>query len=111
MTFGGQTITFVTITPGAKDRLGVPAKVETPVDVGGCLFRPMRVDEKVTLTDLATEMWKCTAPGVPAVLGMKANGQLKYLDQTYEIIGAPQPFTDFTSRVFKVTIICKRQVG
>lgn len=109
--FGGDTVIFVTITDGVKDRLGVPAKVRTEVAVTGCRFRSFNVQETITLTDVATEMWKCTAPPDPAVLAAKAIDEVKHAGVTYDIVGGVQLFPYAKSdRIYKVTVMCKKQV-
>lgn len=111
MSFGGQTVTFVTITDGTKDRLGIPAQVRTPVDVPGCRFRPLTAEEAVALTDVATEVWKCTAPPVAAVLAAKAIDEVKHNGITYQVVGAVKPYNDLSDAVFKVTVMCKKQTA
>lgn len=108
--FGDQTVIFVTINDGAKDRLGVPAKVKTEVPVTGCRFRPFSTEETMTLTDVATEVWKCTAPPHPAVLAAKAVDELKHDGNTYQVSGGikPYPYAE-SSLIYKVTVWCKKQ--
>lgn len=110
MNFGDQTVIFVAITDGALDRLGIPAKVRTEVSVPGCRFRPLSVDEAVTLTDVATEVWKCTAPPHPTVLAAKAIDEVKHNGITYQLVGGVKPFPGYRSNtVHKVTVMCKVQ--
>lgn len=107
--FGDQTVTFVTITDGVKDRLGIPAIVRTEVPVTGCRFRPLNVEEAVNLTDVATEIWKCTAPPEAAVLAAKSIDEVKHKDITYDLVGGIKPFNDASDQVYKVTVMCKKQ--
>ena len=108
--FGGDTVIFVTITDGALDRLGIPTKVRTEVSVTGCRFRPLSVEEAVTLTDVATEMWKCTAPPHPAVLAATAIDEVKHKDITYQLVGGVKLFPYAESdAIYKVTVMCKRE--
>lgn len=107
--FGGQTVTFVTITLGTAGRFE-RAPVRTPVDVAGCRFRPLGTSEMVAETDLATEVWKCTAPPVAAVLAATAASELEYGGKTYHVTGV-EPFTDLSGRPFKVTLIAERYIG
>jgi hypothetical protein len=109
MSFGGQTVTFVTVTQGAEGRFE-REPVRTPVDVPGCRFRPLGTSEIVTATDLATEVWKCTAPPVDAVLAATASSELVYGGKTYHVTGV-EPFTDLAGRPFKVTVIAERYIG
>lgn len=108
--FGDQTVTFVAITDGAKDRLGIPAKVRTEVSVTGCRFRPLSVEETFKLTDEAMEIWKCTAPPHPKVLSAKAIDEVKHNNVTYQLVGGVKPFPYAeSSNVYKVTVLCKVQ--
>jgi hypothetical protein len=109
MSFGGQTVTFVTITLGTEGRFE-RAPVPSRVDVPGCRFRPLGTSEIVSNTDLATEVWKCTAPPVEAALNATATSQLEYGDKTYHVTGV-EPFTDMAGRPFKVTVIAERYIG
>jgi hypothetical protein len=111
MFLGDQTVGFVTITDGALDELGIPAQVRTTVNVPGCRFRPLSAAETVDLTDVATEVWKCTAPPSAAAL-VDATGELVHDGVTYQVIGGPKPYPDaFRSDTFKVTVMCEKQVG
>lgn len=109
MSFGGQTVTFVTMTLGTEgrfERVPVPARVDVP----GCRFRPLGTSEMVAETDLATEVWKCTAPAVDAALSATATSQLEHNGKTYHVTGV-EPFTDLSGRPFKVTVIAERYIG
>jgi hypothetical protein len=111
-TFGDQTVTFVAVTNGALDRLGIPAQVRTEIAVPGCRFRPLSAEETVGLTDLATEVWKCTAPPVAAVLAAMAIDEVKHNGITYQIVGGVKPYNDyFSNTVHKVTVLCQKQIG
>lgn len=105
--FGGQTMIFVAITDGVKDRLGVAAQIRTPVSVTGCRFRPLTAQEKVALTDEAIEIWKGTAPPDPKVLSAKAVDEVQVDGVTYQIDGGVKPFPDADGRPYKVTVLCK----
>lgn len=117
MTFGGQTVKFVTITDGTPDRNNIATPVRTAVTVSGCRFRPLTFKEKVDVTDIATEVWKLTAPPDPAVTSAASIDQVVY-DGTdnpsdveanrFDIVGGVQPFNDFGSSVFKVTVLCQK---
>ncbi len=109
MAFGGQVVTFVTITQGTEGRFQrEPAR--TPTAVPGCRFRPLGTSEIVAETDLATEVWKCTAPPVSAVLAATASSELEYGGKTYHVTGV-EPFVDMAGRPFKVTVIAERYIG
>lgn len=108
--FGDQTLTFVSITDGPPDVNGIPEQVRTEIEVAGCRFRPLRVAEKVGLLEnIATEVWQATCPPDAAVLAAEAIDEITYLGETYQLVGAVQPFTDFSSTVHKVTVLAQRQ--
>lgn len=111
MTFGSQTVTFVTVTDGVLDRLGIAAKVRTEVAVPGCRFRPLSTEEQVGLTDAATQVWKGTCPPNAAVLAAKAIDEVKVSGVTYQIVGGVKPYTDFSNAVHKVTVMCQKQIA
>jgi hypothetical protein len=106
---GGQTVTLRSFTNGVtRDRLNQPEKVATDVTVAGCLMRPYRPTEQVTLTDVATEVWRCTAPPVTAALNATAANVLLYQGNTYQIIGV-EPFPDLSGVIDHVRITCQLQ--
>jgi hypothetical protein len=107
--FGGQTVTFVTISLGSEGRFereSVPVRVDVP----GCHFRPLGTSEIVAETDLATEVWKCTAPPVDAALNATAASELEYAGKTYHVTGV-EPFNDPEGEPYKVTVIADRYIG
>ncbi|APE14143.1 hypothetical protein BOH72_01775 [Mycobacterium sp. WY10] len=111
--FGGQTVTFVayedTGTPGA---LGTYTQAETTTEVTGCRHRPLPFSETPEGDiDVATQMWKTTAPPDPAVLDAKPNGVLRVDGVEYQIIGGPGVFPDPAGQPIKVTLISKRMSG
>ncbi|SDD58906.1 hypothetical protein SAMN04488581_2607 [Mycolicibacterium neoaurum] len=119
--YGGQTVGFVSTIDGAPDRNNMPVQTHTVDLVSGVHFRPLRLSEKVGLADVATELWKLTAPPNPAVLAAEASGQIVYdgtdspaFDEdnpsnVFQIVGGVQPFTDLRGQVVKVTVLCQRQ--
>ncbi|AAN12670.1 head closure [Mycobacterium phage Omega] len=112
MKFGGQTVTFVTITEDLDDRddYGNPREIRTEVPVPGCRFRPLTAKEKVEFGyNTVADPWRCTAPPVPAVMAAGATGELIYDGVTYEITGGARTFPNFAGKPFKVTIICERR--
>lgn len=112
MSFGAQTVTFVTVTEtGQPGFLGVKAKVRSEVAVSGCHFRPFKTTELVTETDVATEIWKCTAPAEAAVIAAKSTGEVKHNGLTFQIEGPIQLKCDLGNQVHHVTIFCKRQAA
>lgn len=122
MTLGGQTVALVAIaSTGSPGYLGLKAASRTKTVVSGVHFRPFKTEETPDAeTDVATEVWKLTAPPEAAVLAAKSTGELLY-DGTsdpadveanrFSIIGPVQPKSDLSGVVDHVTIMCKRQVG
>ena len=94
-TFGGQTVTFVTVEEDldTRDRYNKPAPVRTETDVPGCRFRPLPAT--ATLTD-------------GTVLAAKPNDELVVDGVTYQIVGGPRTFVDIGGQPFKTTVICER---
>lgn len=111
--FGRQTVTFEAVNRGATgDSLGVKPELPVDVPVPGCRHRPLKADETPEyLLNMATQIWKTTAPPTPAVLGAKMNSRLKVDGVPYQIVGGPMPFADPWGQPFKVTIFSKVQVG
>lgn len=119
--FGKQTVGFVSVVDGAPDRNNMPTQTHAVDLVAGVRFRPLRANEKVGLADIATEVWKLTAPPTSVVLSAKASGQLVYdgsaapewddddSSNRFQIVGGVQPFTDMSDQVVKVTVLCQRQ--
>lgn len=106
-----QTVVLREWTVGpTRDRLNQPVKVPNDTTVEGCLMRPYRPSEAVTLTDIATEIWYCTAPPVAAALNATAADELDYDGQTFQITGV-EPFCDFSGAADHVKITCQRQVS
>lgn len=109
MTFGGQSVTVVTVSEsGEPGYLGVKTKTRSEVVVSGCHFRPLSTSETVGQTDVATQLWKLTAPPVDAVLGLSAGDELVHADTTFQVDGVPLPKYDLAGQVHHVTVTCKR---
>lgn len=110
--FGGQTVGFVTVTEsGEPGYLGLKTKTKVVVKVSGCHFRPANTTEVDGQTDVATEVWKCTAPPVDAALNAKPGDELNVGGLTFQVDGFVQPKFDLAGALSHVTIMCKRQVG
>lgn len=111
MTFGGQTVTFVTVSAsGDPGYLGVVEEARTETEVPGCRFRPLRTEETPDyLTNMSSEIWKCTAPPVAAAITALPDGEVKVGGVTYLIQGPVQPKPDMDGTIHHVTIMCKRQ--
>lgn len=103
----GQTVTFITVTgTGVYDADGMETMTETEVPVDGCRHRPLRAEEAPQwVTNLATQVWRTTAPAEAAALAATSNGLLKVDGVTYRIVGGAQPFTDMAGEPFKVTVL------
>lgn len=111
--FGAQTVTFVTFTEaGSPGALGTYAMTETKAAVKNCRHRPLTFKETAeTDTDIATEMWKTTAPPEAAVLAAEASGVIEVDGERYQIIGGIRHHVDMDGAPFKVTIISQKQIG
>ncbi|QIG58387.1 head closure [Mycobacterium phage Cornie] len=108
--YGGQTVTFVTVTEtGAIGWGGLKETTETTVDVPGCHFRPYTNDETGGQVTVATELWKCTAPPVPAVLNAQPRDKVRVNGALFHIEGPVQPKRDLQGNLHHVTVFCKRQ--
>jgi hypothetical protein len=114
MTFGNQTVVFVTLTEDLnnRDKYNTPVVVRTEVPVAGCRFRPLTAKEKFDLgTDVVTDPQKITAPPVAAVVGASANDEVIYGGETFQLVGPPRVYTDMGGTPHKVTLIVQRQTG
>lgn len=123
MSFGGQTVTFVSTTGvGEPGFLGV-RNHSAPVEasVSGCRFRPFAPARGAALgsagtelpdaaTNTAGEVWKLTAPPVPTVLNATPEGEVIYEGVRFQIIGPVQPKRDMAGVLHHVTVMCRRQV-
>lgn len=109
MSLGGRTVTLVTVAEGTKDAWGVAAPVLTQIPIVGCHFRPLSAQETVALTDKAVQMWRLTAEPCAALLAAGPDDRIVYEGVSYEIVGGPKPYADFSGAVVKVTVNCSRQ--
>lgn len=110
---GNQVVTFVSYEDsGSAGALGTYTPSETTVDVPGCHHRPMAFRETAEFdVDIATQVWKTTAPPKPAVLAAQAEGEIRVNGVAYKIIGGPRCHVDRVGRPFKVTIISQQLSG
>lgn len=109
MTFGGQSVTVVTVTEsGEPGFMGVRTKNRSGTVVSGCHFRPLSTSEVVGQTDVATQSWKLTAPPVDAVLGLKPGDALEHADTSFQVDGVPLPKYDLAGNVHHVTVMCRK---
>jgi len=124
VSFGGQTVGFVTVTDiGTPGYLGIKQKTRSVTLVSGVHFRPFSTTEAPDAeTDVATEVWKLTAPPVAAVLAAESTGELVYdgtdnptydpddVSNVFQIQGPVQPKQDL-AELHHVTVMCRRQHG
>lgn len=110
MSFGSQTVSFVTIVgTGVYDEFGAEVTTPTDVPVAGCRHRPLSAAEAAEVGgNVATQVWKTTAPTAAAAIAAKSTGTLKEGGRTFHILGGAKPFEDF-SDPFKVTILSEIQ--
>lgn len=111
MRFGGQTVTFVTVTLGDRGYLGVREATPTETAVTGCRFRPLSAEETEGITDVSTGIWKATIPPVDAAVNAQPSGEIKVDGVTYQIDGPVQPKRNMDGSLHHVTILCKKQDG
>jgi hypothetical protein len=111
MQLGDQVVTFVEISEGPPDVNGIPEEIGIETPVSGCLFRPLRSDEKSGFFEIATEVWKATCPPVAAALTASANGELKHDGITYQNVAGAQPYRGLDGVVDHVVLMCRRQVA
>ena len=106
MSFGNQTVTFVTLVgTGEYDDFGNELVDEDEVSVEGCRHRPLSAAEATeALGNVGRQVWKTTAPPEAAAAAAKSTGLLKVDGVPFAIIGGAQPFQDFGD-AFKVTIL------
>jgi hypothetical protein len=113
-------MSFVTLSAsGVRDAMGMQAQTPSPVNIGNCRHRPLRAEETPEyLTDVATQVWKTTAPpaALAAAAKSKTSGYMLEIipggpNVKYEIVGGPEPYKDFEGILFKVTIYSRIQVG
>lgn len=98
MTFGSQTVAFVTVTgTGMFDDNGFETTTETEVTVEGCRHAPMSAKEAAEMAgDVATQIWQTTAPPEAAAIAANSTGTFKVDGVTYNIFGGVQLVEDFT---------------
>lgn len=113
MSFGGQTVTFVTVThSGTPGYLGVTGESRSETVVSGCRFRPAQVSEATDgVTSVAAGRWRATCPPVSAALNAQPGGEVKCGGVTFLIDGPVQPKYDIDGNLHHVTVMCKRQVS
>lgn len=110
MSFGSQTVYFVTVTgTGVFDEFGNETMAESEVAVAGCQHNPMSAAEAAEMFgNVATQIWRTIAPPEAAAVAAKSTGVLKEGGRTFHILGGAQPFRDFTDP-FMVRILSEIQ--
>lgn len=110
---GGQTVIFGSFTEsGTPDGLGMMTETSVEVAVSGCLFRTLRAEETSEgITDINTQVWRCTAPATDVTLAASSTGYLKYGGNIYQIIGGPQQFADLGGDIDHVVVWAQKQTG
>lgn len=120
MSFGGQSVTFVSYSDtGSPGALGTYTQAETTTTAPGCRHRPLTFNETAEYDiDIATELWRTTIPVGEystslrdAVLSAKANDSIRVDGVEYKIIGGVRHHVDLNGAPFKVTVISKKQSG
>ncbi len=110
MTLGAQTVTVRNYTTSGRDRLNNPVRVAVDTVVAGVSMQPVTTSETVTLTDVATDLWKCFLPPVPAALAATTDSEILYDGMTFQVIG-PRPGVDFAGTTSHVLLDLKRQTA
>lgn len=110
MSFGSQTLSFVTVAgTGVFDDEGFEETTTSEIPVGGCRHRPLSAAEaSEAFGKVGTQVWKTTAPPEAAAIAAKSTGVFKEGGRTFNILGGAQPFEDFADP-FKVTILSEIQ--
>lgn len=106
--FGQQTVTGVRRTWGAPDALGVPTRIDTPVEITGCSVQPLSTAEQLSDVDQVTTRWKLYAPASAMLTVTDAvivNGL------TYEIDGDPQTWSDQCGMPSYTECLLRRATG
>lgn len=105
MTHGGQSVTLRSFTPGTRDRLNKPAPVAHDAVWAGVLMRPFRGSDDVKLTEIASEVWRCTGAPTAESLTADATCDLVYSGDVYKVWSV-EPFPDLSGTVEHVRITC-----
>jgi len=110
MTFGGQSVTVVTVTrSNTPGYLGIAAESRSETVVSGCRFRAVSSKEVTDgAVDTTSEVWKCTAPPSSTVLNVVAGDEILHDGVRFQVDGPILPKYDMDGDVEHVTIMCKR---
>lgn len=110
MTLGAQTVTLRNYTSTTRDRLNNPVKTAVDTVVSGVSMQPVSTSETVTLTDVATDLWKCFLPPIAEALTATTTSEILYQGSTFQVIGA-RPGVDFAGVTDHVLLDLKRQTA
>lgn len=108
MPLGAQTVTLRNYTLSGRDRLNQPIKVAVDATISGVSMQPSSTSETVTLTDVATDVWRCYLPPTAAALSATVTSELLYQNSTFHVTGV-RPNVDFTGVTDHVCLDLKRQ--
>lgn len=107
---GGQTVTLRNFTSSGRDRLNSPIRTAVDTVITNASMQPVSTSETVTLTDVATDLWKCFLPPVTAALAATTNSQIVYNGAVFEVLGA-RPGVDFAGQTDHILLDLKRQIA
>lgn len=110
MTLGAQTVTLRNYTTAGRDRLNAPIKTAFDTVINAVSMQPVSTSETVTLTDVATDLWKCFLPPVSAALAATTASEILYNNSTFQVVGA-RPGVDFAGGSDHVLLDLKRQIA
>ncbi|AHH98329.1 hypothetical protein [Kutzneria albida] len=108
---GQQTLILVSRSDGAKDNMGVPARIEVETSVSGCSWQPASADEDVVHdVDRAEDLWNAWIPGGTGARVIDAI-KTPWDGLQYEIQGTPQTWVDAFGRVSHTILTARRVTG
>lgn len=112
MSFGGQSVTLVSVTStGERGYLGMAGTVRAETVVDGCRARLLSADETEGSTDLATERWKFTLPPTVEALAVRPSDEVVYGGRAFRVDGPVDVNVDMDGTPHHVTIVGKLQHG
>jgi hypothetical protein len=106
--FGRQIVTAVRRTWGALDELGVPARIDTPTEVAGCVFQPLATSEQLSDVDQVTTRWRLM---LPASVTLSATDAVIVDGLVYEIDGDPVLWSDQCGNPGYTSCLVRRATG
>lgn len=72
-------------------------------------MQPISTSETVSLTDVETELWKCSPP-VAAALAVTTASEIVYNAMTFQVLGA-RPQVDLTGVTDHIAVDLKKQIA